>query len=145
MSGSTFINRFDGGKFTTVPLRLPKGMTYWGWGWYQVMFQDHLGDWWMNTGEGLVHYPKTSRFEQLAGLQPKAIYTRQDGLGSNNIFRLYEDARGDIWISTIDHPEAVLTRWDRATETLHTYTASDISHEDSPRAGNRRPRYAGRC
>jgi ligand-binding sensor domain-containing protein/signal transduction histidine kinase len=128
------INRFDGGRFTAVPLRLPKGITSWSWGWYQVMFQDHLGEWWMNTGQGLVRYPKADRLEQLAGSAPKAIYTRRDGLGNDDIFRLYEDARGDIWVGTLGDPAAAMSRWDRASNTFYTYSAAETGHDDSPSA-----------
>ena len=36
-----------------------------------------------------------------ARLPPKAIYTTRDGLAGNTILRLFEDSRGDIWISTV--------------------------------------------
>lgn len=37
------------------------------------------------------------------------------------MFRVFEDARGDVWIATID-PEYGLSRWERATGTLHSYS-----------------------
>ena len=134
ITGEGDLDRFDGGRFTTVPLTLPKGMTYWGWGWNQVMFQDRRGEWWMNTGEGLVRYPRLTRIEQITHARPKAIYTTRDGLSANEVFRLFEDSRGDIWISTIGNPKSVLTRWERATETFHRYTLADGVPEAAPTA-----------
>ena len=128
------LNRFDGGRFAAARLTLPKGMSYWGWGWSQIMFQDSRGEWWMNTGEGLVRYPKLTSVEQLTYARPKAVYTTRDGLPSNQIFRLFEDSRGDIWISMLGNPNAVLTRWERATETFHTFTPDDGIPEAAPTA-----------
>ena len=129
-----FISRFEHGRFTAVPLTLPKGMYYRGWGWYQITFQDSAGEWWISTGEGLVRYPRLTSLEQITHARPKAIYRIQDGLPANAIFRLFEDSRGDIWISTLDDPKGVLTRWERATETLHRYSPADGIPEASPTA-----------
>ncbi|HYW74853.1 MAG TPA: two-component regulator propeller domain-containing protein, partial [Pyrinomonadaceae bacterium] len=125
ISNSKHLNRFDETKFTAARLTLPKGMTYWGWGWYQTMLQDSHGDWWMNTGDGLVRYPRLDRVEQITNAKPKAIYTTRDGLPANEIFRLFEDSHGDIWISTLGNPQGVLTRWERATESFHPYSPED--------------------
>lgn len=123
--GEGDLDRFDGRRFTAAPLTLPKGMSYWGWGWNQVMFQDSRGEWWMNTGEGLVRYPRLTKIEQITNARPGAIYTMRDGLPANEIFRIFEDSRADIWISTLGNAHGVLTRWERATETFHRYTPAD--------------------
>jgi two-component sensor histidine kinase len=62
---------------------------------------------------------------RLARARPEAVYTTREGLGGNVIFRLFEDSRGDVWISSVAGGPASLTRWDRATETLHAYTPAD--------------------
>jgi ligand-binding sensor domain-containing protein/signal transduction histidine kinase len=125
LTGNGYLSRFNGGGFTATPLTLPKGITYRGWGWYQTMFQDSRGEWWMNTGQGLVRYAKAASSEQVTRARPKAIYTARNGLPASEIFRLYEDSRGDIWISTFGNPNNVLTRWERATETFHNYSPAD--------------------
>ncbi len=134
MGGNVHLDRFDGPRFIATQLTLPKPMAYWGWGWYQTTFQDSRGEWWMATGEGLVRYPKLTRVEQLSHAHPQAIYTIRDGLPANEIFRLYEDSRGDIWISTLGNSQGVLTRWERATETFHPYTPADGVPENAPTA-----------
>jgi signal transduction histidine kinase/ligand-binding sensor domain-containing protein len=118
------INRFDGRRFQGVRPRLPNYITYVGWGNYQLDFQDHRGEWWVATGQGLARFPQFSRIEHLASTPPKAVYTTRDGLTDDEIFRLYEDSRGDIWISTL-YRDPALTRWERATGRFHRYSKAD--------------------
>lgn len=66
---------------------------------------------------------EVSTFDGLAHTLPKAIYTTRDGLASNDILRLFEDSRGDIWIGTANPGGP--SRWDRATERFHRYTEED--------------------
>jgi PAS domain S-box-containing protein len=127
------ISTFEAGRFIAVPLTLPRGMSYWGWGWYQVTFQDHSGEWWMSTGEGLVRYPRLTNLADITRAHPKAIYKARDGL-PGEIFRLYEDSRGDIWISTLGNVSTVLSRWDRATRTFHRYSLADVVGDSAPTA-----------
>src|SRR5256885_5368404 len=87
-----FIHRFDGQQFEPVELRLPAGITRWSWGWYQTMFQVRTGEWWMQTDEGLVRYPRLQRLSQLTHARPQAIYTKRDGLAKESLFRIYEDS-----------------------------------------------------
>lgn len=113
-----YINQFDGKRFTAAQL---ERINYSGWGWNQIAFQDHDGDWWVNTAEGLYRFPRAGNFGQLARARPKAFFESKDGIGSGEVFRLFEDSRGDIWISTLGSPEGSLTRWQRATRTFHSY------------------------
>lgn len=126
--------QFNGSKFIPTRLSLPQGLTYWGWGWYQTLFQDSQGDWWVNTGQGLLRYARESSLLELKNKRPKAIYTVKDGLPSNEIFRLYEDSHGDIWISTIGDAQGTLTRWERTTERFHRYPPADNLPNIAPTA-----------
>jgi len=128
------ISKFERGRFTAVPLTLPTGVSYWGWGWYQATFQDRDGDWWAPSFGGLVRYARSTSPEQLTRARPAAIYTTRDGLPTNDIFRLFEDSRGDIWISTLGNPRGVLTRWERATRIFHPYSPADGIPESAPTA-----------
>ena len=121
-----FLARFDGNRFSSVVPRAQghEGAWDWGgWGWGQIHLQDHQGEWWMATGHGLVRFPRVEHFEQLAHTDPKAVYTAGDGLGGNDVFRLYEDRRGDIWIS--DWGSLAPIRWDRSTERFHAYSTAE--------------------
>jgi len=66
-----------------------------------------------------------NRFEQLEHAPVKAHYTTREGLGANDVFRLFEDSHGDVWISSISEGPAGLTRWERATQTLQRFGPSD--------------------
>jgi ligand-binding sensor domain-containing protein/signal transduction histidine kinase len=120
-SSETPLSWFEGNRFRAIRPRLPRHLTYFGWGWHQLTLQDQAGEWWLPTGQGLVRYPKVNHVRQLATTPPKAIYTIRDGLVSNDVFRLYEDSRGDIWIATFSEARQGITRWERATETFHLY------------------------
>jgi ligand-binding sensor domain-containing protein/signal transduction histidine kinase len=118
------VGRFDGRRFDETLLKLPAGQQY-SWGWYQFVLQDHLGEWWIPTARGVYRFPATANLEELARLRPKAIYTAKDGLTADEVFRLFEDSRGDIWIGTIAAGKDTLTRWERATGTFHRYSSAD--------------------
>src|SRR5258707_1358349 len=113
--GGRRINRFDGYRFTAVePNPPPRGLSH-GWGWLQTVLQDHLGEWWIPTRLGLFRYPKVRNLEQLAVARPELFHSANDQLGKFEIFRLYEDSRGDMWIA-ITLPRNELWRWERATD-----------------------------
>jgi len=113
------INRFDGKGFSVAGVRQPIGRGH-SWGWYQAGFQDSAGDWWIPTADGLYRY--AAQNSPSLATKPKAIYTTADGLSGDHVFRLYEDSRGDIWIGTISPKSDTLSRWDRATNTIHAFT-----------------------
>jgi ligand-binding sensor domain-containing protein/signal transduction histidine kinase len=117
LDGTLFLQRFDGGRFTSLRPRLPGDVGYMGWGEGQTALQSRTGEWWLATGQGLVRYPAVP-FSALAGAVP-ALFTVRDGLGANSITRLFEDSRGDLWIAGFGaHP---LTRRERATGVFRTY------------------------
>ncbi len=114
--------RYDEKGLSIIRPNFPKHITYFGWGWNQIAFQDHLGEWWIATGQGLCRFPKVNRIEQLARTRPKAVYTTKDGLIADDVWRIYEDSRGDIWIASYSRTAIGLARWERATETFYRYT-----------------------
>ena len=115
-----FLSCFDGHRFETVRPNVPPWIHYFGWGHDRITFQDHLGEWWIATGQGLVRFGAVADLRSLAYVRPKAVYTTRDGLNGDGIFRLFEDSRGDIWISAAERPG--LARWDRATGRICNYT-----------------------
>jgi signal transduction histidine kinase/ligand-binding sensor domain-containing protein len=124
-SSATPLSWFDGKRFQAIRPRVPRHLTYFGWGWHQLTLQDQAGEWWLPTGQGLVRYPNVHHVGQLATTPPKAIYTTRDGLVSNDVFRLYQDSRGDVWIVTFSEARGGISRWERATETFHHYGEAD--------------------
>src|SRR5258706_2450613 len=127
-----FINHFDGQRFNAVRLQLPREIKSFGWGWNQVTFQDHTGEWWVPTLYGLYRFPHVASVGQLAHTQPKALYNEHHGgLPGSDVFRLFEDSRGDIWIS-ISGAVHNLVRWERATESFHAYSEAEGLPRYSP-------------
>ncbi|MEW6363461.1 MAG: two-component regulator propeller domain-containing protein [Acidobacteriota bacterium] len=51
------ISRWMGNAFRVTRPNLPCGITYTGWGTHQLALQDHTGEWWIPTGQGLCRYP----------------------------------------------------------------------------------------
>ncbi|HEX2457970.1 MAG TPA: two-component regulator propeller domain-containing protein [Vicinamibacterales bacterium] len=115
------VSRFDGRKFTTIRPGLPPTVTDPGWRSVSGILQDHTGEWWITTREGLYRFAKVSRFEDLASSRPKAVYRMRDGLANDDVTRLFEDSRGDIWIASWLPARDPLVRWDRATASFHAY------------------------
>jgi signal transduction histidine kinase len=65
------------------------------------------------SGEGLYRFTGVAGVEDLARATPSAFYTTADGLAGGDIWRIYEDARGDLWLATRVPGREALTRWDR--------------------------------
>jgi len=91
-----FISRLDGNRFAAVRPGIPTNAAP-GWGGGQIVVQDRNGQWWLPSDVGAAfRFPKPHRLEQLASTRPQAI-----NIQDRQIFRLYEDSRGDMWISTM--------------------------------------------
>ncbi|HEY6987008.1 MAG TPA: two-component regulator propeller domain-containing protein [Bryobacteraceae bacterium] len=117
------IHALRGEKFVSITPAIPKPHSrYLGWGWHQTIVQDKTGEWWIPTAEGLVRFPSVS-IEELSRTRPRAVYTTHDGLGTNDIFRVFEDSRGGIWMACIGLAGVNgLSRWDRRTNSFHHYS-----------------------
>lgn len=114
------IYRFDGARFTGVTPALPPGIAYYGWGWNQTVLQDRAGSWWIPTGAGVYRLPGGKRIEDLARARPELIRGIGEDPQRTEVFRLYEDSRGDVWIATTGR--FGLWRWQRETKTVHDET-----------------------
>ncbi len=113
------ISRFDADKFSPVKLRLPDYVDYHGWGWQQTVWQDGAGAWWIPTGDGLFRSPDHTRFENLARAK---LEKQATGAKNLEVFRLFEDSRGDVWIAATGAGNEILC-WERAKNLWHDLTA----------------------
>ncbi len=106
------VHVFDGARFHRVSLPRPPSLPDGGgWGWNQVTFQDARGDWWCPTGHGVLRYDGAGRLVRW--------YRARDGLGSEDVFRMFPDSRGDVWIGGWGpHP---LTRWIRVEDRFERF------------------------
>ena len=129
------LQRLDNGRFVPTRPLLPRGIGEASWGWYQIDLQDHTGEWWIPTAGGLVRFPAADRPDQLARERPIAVYTNAGCFRGRDIFRLYEDTRGDIWISTVERGRESLYRWNRSSATFDCFNPGSIVGENvSPTA-----------
>ena len=116
------VHYFDGPHLTPVRLNLPKSVTSQA---RRQIIVDHLGEWWVATPEGLYRFPRVARIEQLARTRHKAVYTTRNGLAENDVYRIFEDSRGDLWLTSFAPGNIALTRWERATGKFHQYGEAD--------------------
>lgn len=115
---------FNGISFDTVHPRFRAGTGSLSWGWSQLALEDRTGDWWFATQEGLARFRNAARPRDLEGRLPDTWYGRRDGLVPPIIFKLFEDSRGDVWVSVVGHGERNgLSRWRRATNTWQHFSS----------------------
>src|SRR5262249_47440457 len=71
---------------------------------------------------------KPTNPEQLAHTPAKAVYTTREGIAADVILRLFEDSRGDVWISSVGEGKRPngLSRWERSTGTFYHYTEKEL-------------------
>ena len=120
------LNRFEDGRFISTRFNVPKALENRRlWGNYQITFQDHQGDWWVPTSKGLMRFADVERLEQLSRARPKAHYMLEGDRDQFDLFRLFEDSRGDIWVSLASDAKNGLVKWERATEKFRYYTEAD--------------------
>ncbi|HET8775167.1 MAG TPA: two-component regulator propeller domain-containing protein [Thermoanaerobaculia bacterium] len=77
-----------------------------GWGWNQIVARDGDGSFWVASAQGLIHWPRARRGDDLARAAPIRIYRNK------NVFRVWRDSRGRIWTGLFD-PERPLQRLER--------------------------------
>ena len=69
----------------------------------------------------MFRYPPV-KFEKLPATPPLSVFNEANGLSPHDIFRLYEDSRGDVFISSTNEKRNAFYKWERANETLHDLT-----------------------
>ena len=113
--------RFDGARFVAVRPAFPAGTPF-TWGWNQLVVESRAGDWWFASARGAWRFPPARRLDALARTAPAGRVGMADGLPSDEVFRLFEDRRGDVWFGTLGASAGAtpttLARWDRARGTI---------------------------
>jgi signal transduction histidine kinase/ligand-binding sensor domain-containing protein len=114
---------FNGLTFDFIRPRFRQGTGALSWGWNQTALEDHTGDWWFATREGVARFVNTGRPHDLHGRSPDVWYGTRDGLAAAVTLRLFEDSRADVWIASVgEGGRNGLARWQRATGTLQRYS-----------------------
>ena len=124
--------RFDGQHFVNEAPNLPPG-TQLTWGWNQLILQDREGDWWIPTAKGIYRFTGNKSFSELAHSKPSA-YVIGGEESEYGIFRLFEDARGDIWFGTLSNSIHSLHLWQRSSGKIFVYTPQDNIPPSGPTA-----------
>ena len=110
--GWPVLNEFDGKRFTSgwfsIPGRVDSA------GVYDVL-EDHTGDLWVGTPNGLLRFPERSSVARFAGARPKASYSVADGLPAARVAPVFEDSRGDLWMTAHLGSDRRAVRWQRST------------------------------
>jgi len=122
VAGDFAVNVFDGQRFDNVRRALPVGVED------PYFWDDNLltrnGEWWLPTVHGLHRFAPPVEPLAIGAATPLAIYNRDDGLPGTGIGTMFEDRRGDLWLSVLDG-DSPLARWERATDSFHAYSEHD--------------------
>jgi signal transduction histidine kinase len=108
----------DGESFAALKIPLPEPMPRHGWGLNQVTFFDHEGRLWVPSPRGLFRFPRLADLRDL----PQTRFERRY-LAEEEVYRLFEDSRGDLWLGVLG--ELRFARWRRATDTVECFTPAD--------------------
>ncbi|MGH9329233.1 MAG: two-component regulator propeller domain-containing protein [Vicinamibacterales bacterium] len=114
---SWIVSRFDGTRFVSVRPRMAPATPGWA---AQLAFLDRAGAWWILGQTGLARYPAAEGIDQIHDRPPPVVYASLGGAPGQGLFRLFEDARGDIWWGAAGETGG-LGRWGRATNSFVRY------------------------
>lgn len=125
-NGDFYLSRFDGKGFQTVRPQLnADARTLWA---SRNAYLSRAGEWWMLTHDALYRFAHVDDFAKLNGATPRAIYDARHGLKPGGMFQIYEDARGDIWVSVRGNASDAghgLARLRRGDEKFYTFNETD--------------------
>jgi len=141
VSPGWFVSRREDRKFKAIRANIPDARYLWT---SPLGFLDHTGQWWFLTRHGLYRFREVHQLEDVARAKP-TLYTDLDGLPGQWAYTIFEDSKGDLWISVrgTEQPVAGLARWRRSDESFHRFSGADgLPTDDSAasiaedRAGN---------
>ena len=116
---SLFLNRLEGERFHPVRLNLPRHISSLGSSWDRVLAESEGHEWWVATGVGIARFSGVTDLELLGHVSPRFLHVPVLSRSGGNIFRLFRDSRGNLWMSSVD-TEALtgLYRWDRSSRSF---------------------------
>lgn len=115
------LSRFTNGGFVTVRPAFPSNVKEFGWSWQKPVLQDKRGEWWFASAQGVVRFPAVKKIEELAFTQPVKVYDSQSGLPGNQVYRLFEDREGNIWVSNFSPPSSGISKIEPMTGKTETF------------------------
>lgn len=117
------LGRYDGQRFTWFVPDVLKRKNF-GWVREGLTLQASNGEWWLAMHGQLYHFPAADNFTQLVKARPIAVYGEESTQAAAQIFRIFEDSRGRIWISSFDSGSNRLSLWDPGKQTLRDLTGA---------------------
>ncbi len=84
----------------TYHLPVPKEFTYVGWGRQQLLAQEAGGAWWVASGGGAMRFEGSLDGRSPFARPPVGIIDMGSGLASPDVYVLFVDSAGDLWVST---------------------------------------------
>jgi signal transduction histidine kinase/ligand-binding sensor domain-containing protein len=108
----TRLGCFDGWRFDWFD---PDAIKDWGWVLERTTFQARSGEFWFGSAEGVFRFAAADHLADVRKARPLAVYTTRDGMPAGQVFRLFEDSSGNIWIATTSSATG-LARWEVGTE-----------------------------
>lgn len=115
VSGDWHVSRLDGDRFKTArPFLGDAAGPLWT---SNAAFLDSAGAWWFLTEKRLYRFDRGGPLESLGTRRSSAVYQTGPGFNNGAFYRMWEDSRGDIWVSTrTGEPARMgLALWRRAT------------------------------
>jgi ligand-binding sensor domain-containing protein/signal transduction histidine kinase len=113
------LGRFDGERFTWLMPNAMRGANI-SWSDKPFALQARTGEWWIGT----FLFPRVDSFAELKTARPVAVY-RTTGGPEAVVYSIYEDSRGDVWISTASSTGNGLARWERATRSVRDMAGTE--------------------
>ncbi len=111
------LGRYDGQRFTWFVPDVLKGKNF-GWVREGLALQARNGEWWVGMHGQLYRFPAADNFTQLVKARPLAVYGAES-TDAAQIFRIFEDSKGRIWISSFDSGSNRLARWELGNQSLN--------------------------
>jgi ligand-binding sensor domain-containing protein/signal transduction histidine kinase len=116
----------DGGRFNNFYPNVPEAVALASRYFTHDTIQDRLSEWWVGTAKGLYRFARVADPKQLQQVRPVITYTTREGLANDDVFSLYEDSRGDLWIAHTLVGREVLTKWERASNQFRRYSFEEV-------------------
>ena len=107
VTGSKELHSFDGRRFERITPRALFPRHGSGWGWNQFALVDRRGRLWYPAHGALSRFVPATPPGRFRDAPPERQWTPASGLPGPDVFRVFEDRRGDIWVSLIASPPLV--------------------------------------
>jgi ligand-binding sensor domain-containing protein/signal transduction histidine kinase len=119
------VHSYHHNRFEATHPAYPQGVAP-SWGWNQIDTEDRQGQWWIPTSGALIRFASVKQVADLARFRPSSIYRTSGCFQGGDVFRVYEDTHGDIWIATCNRQGANLHRWNRWSRDFSCFPVSAV-------------------